>query len=232
MSFLSDVHRAIRTPSPGTNSQNANTGTCKEYPRMPRIELARDLEIETSLSEALKKRHSYTKLGSRSLLTLNEISSLLGNALSAHEGSVRRRYPSGGGLFPIETYLCGPIVEGFQDAVFHYHPIKHVLEHLWNQKEPFEFYDYVLSIVPKGSALIVFTSVWDRTSAKYGNLGYSHSLIEAGHMAQNVLLCANALNIEARPVAGFFDEKIEQLLDINPSYEQIVYVISIAGKSA
>lgn len=232
MSFHSEIHLTIRTPSPGTNPQSVKTGVCKDYPRMPRIELSKNIEIPDTLSSVLRRRHSYANNGTDAPLSLEEVSKLLGNALAAHKGSVRRHYPSGGGLYPIETYLCGPLVENFSKAVFHYHPIAHALEHLWDQRDTFAFYNYISEKVPAGRGLIVLTAVWDRTSAKYGNLGYSHALIEAGHIAQNILLCATAMNIGARPIAGFFDEKLQELLDIDPKFEQIVYVIALAGKHA
>jgi nitroreductase len=48
-------------------------------------------------------------------------------------------------------------------------------------------------------------------------------------MAQNILLVATALGLDARPIAGFDDEKVLSLLDIDPNLEQPVYMISLGG---
>jgi SagB-type dehydrogenase family enzyme len=74
--------------------------------------------------------------------------------------------------------------------------------------------------------MIVFTSVWNRSSAKYGDLAYQHALLEAGHMSENILLVAGALHIGTRPYAGFDDAILEQLLDLGDG-EQIVHTITV-----
>lgn len=232
MSLIAKIHdtlrdkRNIREGTVLEIQKKLERGQHKEYLRMPRIPLASPASIDESLSTVLTKRRSYTHVHAGNPFTPEEVSSLLGNALGVHSRA-RRRYPSGGALFPIETYLCGPILQGYPHAVFHYHPTSHALEHLWDAESAFS--DFVSEITPKGTALIVFTAVWERTSAVYGNLGYSHALIEAGHMAQNILLTATALNIASRPIAGFFDDKLSELLDLDTSLEQVVYVVGLAG---
>ncbi len=73
---------------------------------------------------------------------------------------------------------------------------------------------------------MVFTSVWGRSTPKYGEHAYSLALLEAGHMSQNALLVAHALGISARPLGGYFDDELTALLDIEPDREQPVHVIA------
>jgi SagB-type dehydrogenase family enzyme len=77
------------------------------------------------------------------------------------------------------------------------------------------------------STLIVFTSVWKRSSAKYGELAYLHAHLEAGHMSENILLVGTALKLNVRPYAGFNDERIAELLDIDEENEQTVHSITV-----
>jgi SagB-type dehydrogenase family enzyme len=81
------------------------------------------------------------------------------------------------------------------------------------------------------SALMVFTGVWKRSSAKYGDLAYIHSLLEAGHMSENVLLVATVLGLETRPMAGFNDQLISELLDLKEENEQPVHSITLSKGS-
>ena len=74
----------------------------------------------------------------------------------------------------------------------------------------------------------ITVGVFERSSAKYGNLAYIHSLLEAGHMAQNVLLISQALGLRSRPIAGFDDDAVLKLLDIETSTERPVYAIAIS----
>jgi SagB-type dehydrogenase family enzyme len=77
------------------------------------------------------------------------------------------------------------------------------------------------------SSLIVFTSVWQRSSAKYGDLAYQHALLEAGHMSENILLVGTALGLNLRPYAGFNDERIAELLDLDEDFEQTVHTVTV-----
>ena len=79
------------------------------------------------------------------------------------------------------------------------------------------------------SAFLLFTAVWERTAAKYGDFGYLHAILEAGHMAQNVLLVASALKLSARPLGGFDDATIHNALGLDSDEEQPVYVIALGG---
>ena len=63
---------------------------------------------------------------------------------------------------------------------------------------------------------------------KYGDFAYTHALLEAGHMSENILLVATALDLLCRPMAGFNDELIPKLLDLDPEEEQPILTIMIS----
>jgi SagB-type dehydrogenase family enzyme len=200
-------------------------GTHKEYLRMPRILLPEPGPLSLSLSAALAARTSCGACASDRALSLAELGTLLGNAIGMSD-ETRRRYPSGGALYPIETYLIGNVLDTHPSGIFHYHPKAHALEYLWETPPSFAMSHIIrspnVSLTP---LLIVFTSVWSRSSIKYGDLSYSHGLIEAGHMAENVLLAATALSMGTRPIAGYDDGVITELLDLDDQLEQPVYSI-------
>jgi len=159
------------------------------------------------LDEALRTRTSMSAYVTDRPLLLTEMATLLGNALGMRDDT-RRYYPSAGALYPIETYLIGNVLEGHPSGIFHYHPKAHALELLRETPPSFSMSE----IVPATSVmltpiLIVFTSVWNRSSIRYGDISYSHGLIEVGHMSENILLAATALGAGARPISEYDDKK-------------------------
>ncbi len=226
-SYVRDA-RIVRRGAKGT-AQDATGGTHKSYPRMARIELPDPMPSETSLDDALSRRTSFNNAASNSAFNEQSLGSLFGHALRARNNHPHRNYPSGGALFPVETYILGSGIAGHAPSVFHYHPTAHALEHLWELPEQFAMSKLIRSsVTPLSNTLIIFTAVWDRSAKKYGDFAYSHALLEAGHMAQNVLLVATALGIQSRPVAGCEDSLITDLLDLDTEAEQHIYAILIS----
>ena len=52
--------------------------------------------------------------------------------------------------------------------------------------------------------LIFITALFERSTFKYQDRGYRYTLLEAGHVAQNLNLVANALGYGAVNIGGFF----------------------------
>lgn len=181
-----------------------------------------------SLSEALSARRSFSQSTFDRPLTLSEWGTLLGNALGPQDRLGNRAYPSGGSLFPIETYIVGEALENQGPGVIHYHPTDHKLEQLWDVPD-FAMTRIIKSPdVPLSSILIVFTSSWNYSARKYGTFAYYLSMLEAGHMAQNILLAATAMHFSGRPVGDFDDDMLHKMLDLNDIDEQAVYCILLS----
>ena len=234
--FISRIHAYLRgtlTTRRGAigRAEDAPAGTHKEYPRMQRIALPAPVALPLSLHDALRERVSCSTSGTERSLSARELGTLLGDALGARD-DVRRHYPSGGALYPIETYLVGSVVTGYPSGVFHYHPKAHALEFLWETSASFSL-SHVLRAdnVPIPPLLIVFTGMWNRSSIKYGDFTYPLGLLEAGHMAQNILLTATALSIGSRPFAGYDDATVATLLDLDTRLEQPVYCLALYPSS-
>jgi len=118
-------------------------------------------------------------------------------------------------------------LEGYPPSVIHYDPTAHRLEILSRFEGDMQSLIREQPVELAYGTLVVFTSVWKRTGAKYGDFAYLLALLEAGHMAQNLLLSATASGSNARPIMGFFDQKIIDLLDIDPEEEQPVYTVAV-----
>jgi SagB-type dehydrogenase family enzyme len=197
---------------------------------MEQIALPAPKEIDMTLASAIRSRRSAFGGNPERVFSLEDCGTLLGLALGRHEQSNRRHYPSGGGLFPIETYLLSERLEGQEPGVFHYNPTKHVLERLWDIPSGISVKRFAPNpdTIPL-SSLIIFTAVWQRTTAKYGDLGFLHSLLEAGHMSENILLVATALGLAARPMAGFEDALVSETLDLIPGEETPLHSVTLCA---
>jgi SagB-type dehydrogenase family enzyme len=228
--FLSRLHTQLRsarkTRAGATHApEDVLIGYHKEYPRMPRLHLPQPLELDTLLSRALSTRRSFERGSTADPFPVGMLGTLLGLSVGMRDEKARH-YPSAGALYPVETYVIGHTVKESAPGVFHYHPRAHALEQLSELESTFSTHDLTTTQnAPVGSALLVFTADWRRSSAKYGHLAYLHATIESGHMAQNVLLVATAISVFARPLAGFDDEKVAALLDLDTRIEQPLYAV-------
>ena len=194
---------------------------------MEKISLPSPAPLSVSLEEALAHRASFTQAYNDRPWSRRELGTLLGHALKVHPKS-HRPYPSGGALYPVEIYFVGDILEDHVPSVFHYHPTLHVLEKMWELRKDFHMSQiFRTPATPLTSAALVFTAVWDRSADKYGDWAYHLAFLEAGHIAQNILLTATAMRAEARPVGGFHDDTVSEILDIDTS-EQPVYSILLS----
>jgi nitroreductase len=52
-------------------------------------------------------------------------------------------------------------------------------------------------------------------------------LLEAGHVVQNVLLAATALELAAVPLGGFYDRRLDELIGVNGVDESSLYLVCI-----
>lgn len=143
---------------------------------------------------------------------------------------LERPVPSGGGLYPLELYVLAQRVEGLHEGVWHYVPLGHRLENVHEHRLPtlltaemFLGQPYLATC----SAIVVITSVVERSLWKYEDRGYRYILIEAGHAAQNLNLCATAMGLASLNLGGFFDRDVLGLLRCDPDVEIALYGIAV-----
>ena len=188
----------------------------KEYPRLPSVQLS-DVEREESEFENLLNYRESHRYFSDTPLKFGQISKILGSCriVDNLREPERRTYPSGGARFPVEIYYLSYNTENLDNGAYHYNLKKNSLEQLlkkdFTRKEQRELISPYLEN-PAGT--IILTSVISRSEIKYGLRAYPYSLIEAGHMGQNILLASSEIGIGACPVSGFVDKKVIKILDL------------------
>jgi SagB-type dehydrogenase family enzyme len=150
--------------------------------------------------------------------------------LQAGDGSTwsLRTAPSGGGLYPIDLYCAVMRVDGLAPGLYFYNPAQHSLEQLLKQ----DLTQALAAIAPaaeasisQASICIILSSVMSRIKFKYGERAYRFVLLEAGHVAQNLLLAAQAEAVNAFAVGGFLDDPLNDLLHLDGVEEAALYFV-------
>jgi SagB-type dehydrogenase family enzyme len=209
-------------------------------PQLPAIELPVPELPATPLAEAILARRSVRSFGPEPV-TLAQVSALLHAAygithtLDAPDGTPLaplRAVPSGGALYPLELYVLASRVAGLEPGVYHFDPLRRVLEAMRSGDplpELCEISTYP-EIVSESAVTWFVTLVAWRTRFKYGPRGYRFALLEAGHLVQNLLLTATALGLAAVPLGGYYDAAADAFLDADGVHESTVYTVT-AGTS-
>jgi SagB-type dehydrogenase family enzyme len=139
-----------------------------------------------------------------------------------------RAVPSGGALYPLELYVAALRVAGLT-GLYHFDPLKPALavaRESLSADEVASLSTYP-EIVRDCAAVIFVAAVFGRTRFKYGVRGYRFALLEAGHVAQNVLLTATALGLGAVPLGGYYDRLTDEFLGLDGVNESTLYTIAV-----
>jgi SagB-type dehydrogenase family enzyme len=187
------------------------------------------LKGEMSLEEAILKRRSRRDFKD-SPLTLGEVSQILWAAQGITDRAGLRAAPSAGALFPLDLYLVVGErgVEELEEGVYHYLPQSHSLEPTLegDVRQTLARLCAQQMFIAEAPVSLLITAEYERTTEKYGDRGMRYVHMEAGHVAQNVYLQAEALGLGTVTVGAFQDEEISQALDLPPTYRPL-YVMPI-----
>jgi SagB-type dehydrogenase family enzyme len=185
------------------------------------------------LCDLLERRQS-TLASRRHPLRLVELGAVLRAAYAAAPrgaAGLRRPVPSGGALYPLELYVIALAVEGLDPCVAHYDPTRHRLSLLGAATADDVRATLVdETLVDRAAALVVVTGMFWRSRFKYGARGYRFALLEAGHVVQNAVLVAAALELTALPLGGFYDCRVDTLVGADGLDEASVYALLLGGR--
>ncbi len=184
------------------------------------------LDGEVSLEKAIKNRRTVRSF------TLQPLSmTALSQLLWAAQGITSKRRPyravaSAGALYPMDLYaVIGKDAIGELEAgVYHYEPPKHTVSLVANGDLRADLARASLSQtwIAKPPVNLVITAEYERISGKYGERGVRYALFEAGHMAQNIFLQAEALGLGAGIVGAFRDSEVLGVLKIPQSHAPLL----------
>lgn len=204
----------------------------RRNPELPRIALPPPELPHVDLGALLGRRRS-ARTFADAPVTSGEIATLLyaayGVTAEDERGQGYRTAPSGGALYPLEIYAALARGDGLAAGLYHYDPPRHALE-VVRPPVPADSLARASAYpdIVRGCAVaFVLTAVFWRSRFKYGLRGYRFTLLEAGHVAQNLLLGADALGLAAVPLGGYYDRALDALLRLDGVDESALYVICV-----
>jgi SagB-type dehydrogenase family enzyme len=183
--------------------------------------------MDGALERLLSTRHSLREFSPRAL-TIGQAGQLLWAGQGQVSGDGRRTAPSAGARYPLSLLLIVGDVEGFSPGVYRYEPGPHRLVqlHVGDVRSALAAAALDQEWLARAPAIIAVAATERRTTQKYGPRGARYVHMEAGHVAQNVLLQATALGLGGAPVGAFDDDAVAKLLRLNRD-EQPLYLLPV-----
>ena len=143
--------------------------------------------------------------------------------------------PSAGGLYPIRIYAIAlkPIGE-LGEGIYEYESESHSLIRFSAEldRQAIEFALNSDSSLYGAPLILVVASELDRQPTKYANRGYRYSLIEAGHVAQNIHLVCQELGLSTLEYCGFQDDRLSDVLELNDSGIEPILTLAVGFKGS
>ncbi len=204
----------------------------KRYACAHRVPLPGPVPPDTvTLAQAIRERRT-TRLFGGAPVDLAQVSTLCkyGNGALEEPTSdrvTRRAIPSGGALFPTELYVLPLSVTGLPSGAYHYDVYGHELLRFHDgPAEPvLAGAGYLDGALVTASIVFAISACFERQSVKYGERAYRFTLLECGHLAQNLLLVGGALGLGTLPVGGFLDDDLNAYLGLDGRRESVLYLV-------
>lgn len=234
--------RALRQTNAYLLSSNksalvSTTRSAKRLDHRPRIALPSAQFPDVSLGTLLERRRSTQTFASKAI-GLEQLATILFAAYgvtqrmplgSAAGEQLFRTAPSGGALFPYDVFVAVHRVDDLESALYWYDSREHGLVSVSPHSATEALAAgcvYPQAIQTSAVTLLLSATFW-RSRFKYRFRAYRFTLLEAGHVAQNALLAAEALGLGALPLGGFYDADVDRLLGNDGVNEGVVYCIGV-----
>jgi SagB-type dehydrogenase family enzyme len=129
----------------------------------------------------------------------------------------------------MELYLTASRVTGLSCGLYHYQPDRHSLRLVAERELNRELAEVSLSQswISAAPANLIIAAVYERTTKRYGQRGIRYVYMEAGHIAENVCLQAEAMGLGTVVVGAFEDEAVQKVLQIK---EEPLYIMPLGKK--
>jgi SagB-type dehydrogenase family enzyme len=206
-------------PAPAAAEETANPGAA-DFRALP----AAAGEGGRPLFDLLAARRSRRTYGDRKL-TETEVAQLLwaGQGLTSARGY--RTAPSAGALYPMSLYYADDV------ALWRYEPRRPGLAKAVDGDVRRDLAAAGLDQAPlkRAPGIIIVVAKPAICAAKYGERAERYCTLEAGHIAQNVLLAAETLGLGACPVGAFRDGQVRDVLELGDDYLPL-YLIPVGEK--
>lgn len=130
----------------------------------------------------------------------------------------------------IETFIAVSGVKGLENGCYYYAPLAQELRQIrFKSFRPELHYLCLGQELGRDAAAVIFhTADLNKAVAKYGDRAYRYLHLDAGHLGQKINLAAIFLGLGVSGIGGFFDDRVNEVLDI-PLDEAVLYITTIGG---
>lgn len=199
---------------------------------LPRPDLARLAATDPSLAEVMERRRSIREHGAAAI-TIEQLAELLFRVLAVRPdpagGPGRHTYPSGGGRYPLETFVLVARCDSLASGLYHYEPDNHALAALAVAPEALAELagQYRPHVGDDPQVILLFGLVMSRVASHYGSIAYALALKEVGVVFEALYLAATAMGLApcalgTGPVAQLLESLGLGLLELAPVGEFVV----------
>lgn len=184
-------------------------------------------ELESTI---LKRRSTRSYNGSN--LSLNELKALLHFTYQPQDyfDQGLDSNPDYFTLDLIETFIAVSGVEGLDRGCYYYAPQDQELRQVRfkNFRQELHYLCLGQNLGKDAAAIVFHTADLDKAITQYGDRAYRYLHMDAGHLGQRLNLAAIRLNLGVSGIAGFFDDRVNDVLGIPP--EEAVLYLTTLGK--
>ena len=204
----------------------------KDYPGKKTVALpAPETGQGPGIWEALRRRRS-VRVYSQTPVTKQELSQLLwatqGITADLREYGLRTA-PSAGALYPVETYIYANRVVDLEPGIYHYDIRAHSLQLIKQGNLAREVATGALDQDTASRAAVVFiwSAIFQRSAWKYLERACRYIYLDAGHIAENLALAAEAIGLASCQIGAFYDNEMNALVGIDGVKESVIYMSSV-----
>lgn len=143
-----------------------------------------------------------------------------------------RAYPSGGALYPVETYFALPDADRKSWQLSHYAPVEHgatALGSVASDRLTAALQDRD-GLHAQAGMIVMLSMVLRRSMTKYGPMGYRFALLEAGAMLQQILLAATDIGIASLVWGSAYDDRVNDLFGLDGVDETMLITLVLGGQ--
>ncbi|MFO8053566.1 MAG: SagB/ThcOx family dehydrogenase [Bacteroidales bacterium] len=182
-----------------------------------------------SVEKAIAQRRS-VRIFTEDPVSASALSQLLWSAQGiTDKESGKRAAPSAGLTLPMEVYVAvGSDVDALQAGIYHYKPGEHELRQHKSGDLRAALSEAALgqTCVKQAPLSIVLAAVYERTTDRYSDHGRRYVHMEAGHIAQNLYLQCESLDLSTVVVGAFSEEQVQEILDL-PDDQEPLYIVPV-----
>ena len=176
------------------------------------------IELMTNGLEALPPSQVGPPQDLRSLATwLHFANGIASKRRTVTQTVFTRTLASDGGTFPGETYVAAFAVEGLESGLYHFSPREFALRKLREGPETLARLTRGrpdLAFLKTVPAAILVSSIFCRSTWKFGKRGYRNALHDCGYLVQNLVTVATGLGIQTMARLHVNDTATRELIGV------------------